>query len=64
MTNHTSPADRAGGSGLPRPVEPGTTDLGDDVYRGTDNDGSVLGDTPRSGTSHTDRDLGSGLPIP
>jgi hypothetical protein len=33
MTNHTSAAVRDGGSGLPLPVEPGTTDLGDDVYR-------------------------------
>ncbi len=63
MTNHNSPADRDGGNELPLPVEPGTTDLGDDVYRGADNDGSVLGDTPRSGTSHTDFDPGSGLPI-
>ncbi len=46
-------------AGLPIPIDPGTTDLGDDVYRDADNHGSSLGDTPRP----ADVDPGSGLPI-
>jgi hypothetical protein len=58
MTNQHSPTAHDPGSELPLPVEPGTTDLGDDVYRGADNAGSSLGDAPRT----ADVDPGSGLP--
>lgn len=59
MTNKNTQSDVDPGSGLPLPIEPGTTDLGDDVYRGDDNSGSTLGSTQRS----ADVDPGSGLPI-
>ena len=59
MTNKNTPADVDPGSGLPLPIDPGTTDLGDDAYRGDDNSGSTLG----SGQRSADVDPGSGLPI-
>lgn len=59
MTNQNPQTDRDPASGLPLPVDPGTTDLGDDVYRGDDSSGSITG----SGSSNADSDLASGLPL-
>jgi hypothetical protein len=55
----TSAADSDPASGLPIPIEPGATDLGDDATRDATNSGSGLADAPRP-----DSDPASGLPIP
>ena len=60
MTNKNTPGDVDPTSGLPVPIDPGTTDLGDDVNRGANNDGGVVG----SDHDRADVDPGSGLPIP
>ncbi len=60
MTNQNPPRDQDPTSGLPLPIDPGTTDLGDDVHRDADNRGSSAGSDSQS----ADTDAGSGLPIP
>ena len=59
MTNSDKPSNRDPARGVPQSIEPGTTDLGDDVYRDADNNGSTM----RGGNDNDGSDLGSGLPI-
>jgi len=58
MTERNAPADHDAASGLPLPIDPGATDLGDDATDDANRSSSV-----EDASSHSGIDQGSGLPI-